>query len=231
MKRRNNDIILAFGDTHFPYCHPRTFEFLATVVELYPDIDRVVHMGDLLDQYCFSSYPKAPNHDTPNAEIEAAKRCVKQLAKMFPHMEIMASNHDDRLYKKGTHAGIPKEILLPYEELIGSPRGWRWHKDLTLTVDSTREKVHFRHTTSELTLNAAKSLGCTTVLGHSHNRFGVQAVKGPARMVYGVDTGCLISDKGSPYAYNKGSVTRPIHGCVLIVRGVPFLMPMRSILS
>jgi len=230
MKRHNNDHILVFGDTHFPYHHPDTFEFLDALLDLYPEIDRVVHMGDLLDQYCFSSYPKVPNADVPNKEIEAARQCIRELAKRFPNLEIMASNHDDRLYKKGTQAGIPKEILLPYEQLIGSPRGWRWHKDLTLTVDSTREKVHFRHTTAEMTLNAARSLGCTTVLGHSHNRFGVQATKGPNKLIYGVDAGCLISDKGSPYAYNKGSVTRPVHGCVLLVRGVPYLMPMRSVL-
>jgi len=228
-KRYDNEIVLAFADTHFPYQHRDTFKFLKRVKEEY-EPDRVIHAGDLLDQYAFSAYPKAPNHESPSSEISRAVDCCEELAELFPRMDIIASNHDDRLYKSGTMAGIPKEMIVPYNQLIRAPSTWRWSTDLSITVNSTREKLYFRHTASGSTYNVAKTMGMTTVLAHAHSKFGIQGIHSPTKLIYAVDTGCLISDKGPPYAYNKGSVIRPIRGAVVIVSGMPVAISFESLL-
>jgi len=229
IKRYDNEIVLAFADTHFPYQHRDTFEFLRKIKEAY-EPDRVIHVGDLLDQYAFSAYPKAPNHESPSSEISRAVDCCEELADLFPRMDIIASNHDDRLYKSGTMAGIPKEMIVPYNQLIRAPDTWKWHTDLSITVDSSREKLYFRHTASGSTYSVAKAMGMTTVLAHTHSKLGMQGIKTPNKLIYAVDTGCLISDKGPPYAYNKGSVIRPIRGAVVIISGMPMVLSLESVL-
>lgn len=226
-KRYNNDTILVFGDIHAPYQHKNTLEFLGDIASTYQP-DRIVNLGDLGDIYSVSNYPTDIDHpDSWSNEIKGLRKFVKKLSELFPDQEVLTSNHDDRVYRKSIKSGIPREALIKYEKLIGAPSTWKWHDRLTLTVDSTRERITFAHTMTGGVFACAKSLGMTTVIGHSHTKFGVQAfspTKG--KIIYGVDAGCLISDKGSPFSYNKGDRGRPIRGCCIIKEGVPFTIPM-----
>jgi len=225
-KRYTNDVILAFGDTHFPYEHKDTLEFLADVKATY-NPDRIVHTGDILDMYSVSSYPTDIDHkDSWPQELKRARKQLEKLFKMFPTVDVLESNHDDRAYKKSRVAKIPREFLIPFKDVLGAPKGWSWHDTLYLTVDSTRDKLAFRHTMTGGSLIAAKDLQRTVVLGHHHTKFGAQAFS-PKRgkAIWGVDAGCLISDKGSPFKYNKQDRGRPIQGCVIIKEGQP--IPIR----
>ena len=224
-KRYENNCILAFGDTHAPYAHKDALEFLREVSEYYKP-DRVVHLGDILDVYSVSSYPTDPDHpDTWSQEIKKARLWLEGLYELFPDVEVMESNHDDRAYKKSRLSGIPREYLVPFKDIIGAPDGWSWHESLNLTVDSTRDKVLFRHTMTGGSLVAAKDLARTVVLGHSHSKFGATAFSPrKGKVHWGVDAGCLISDKGSPFKYNKGDRSRPIQGCAIIQEGQPILV-------
>ena len=220
-KRYTNNVVLAFGDTHFPYHHKYALEFLADLKSKY-EPDRVVHMGDILDIYSVSSYPTDIDHpDSWTQEIKKARKVLKELYKIFPEVDVLESNHDDRAYKKSRVAGIPRELLIPFKKLIDAPEGWKWHKDLSITVDSTREKLFYAHTKTGGSFNCAKDKGCTSALGHSHTKFGAEAFKPHKQVLWGVDTGCLISDKGSPFKYNKGDRGRPIQGAVIFIEGLP----------
>lgn len=229
-KRYENNIVLAFGDTHFPYQHQETIPFLKEVKELYKP-ERVIHMGDILDVYSVSSYPTDPDHpDSWSHEIRKAREGLKELYDLFPEVDVMSSNHDDRPYKKSRIAGIPREFLVSFKDIIGAPEGWKWHADLRITVDSTREKLYFAHTKNggqNAALNTAKDMGCTVALGHNHTRFGATAFKPHKRVIYGVDVGCLVSDKGAPYDYNKGTRGRPIQGCFVFIDGEPIGMRLK----
>ena len=228
MKRYNNNTVLVFGDTHFPYEHKRTFEFLSEVAWKYMP-DRVIHTGDLMDIYSVSAYPKDPNHpDSWDKEIKKARKRVAELASIFSELEVVESNHDDRAYKKSRLAGIPREFLVPYKEVCGAPEGWKWHRELSITVDSTRDRLFFAHTKTGGALKCAQDKGCTSVLGHLHSKFGSSAFKpSKNKLIWGVDAGCLVSDEGAPYSYNKQDRGRPIQGCVLIQEGVPTCIPLR----
>ena len=226
-KRYDNNCVLAFGDTHFPYEHKKMWSFLQSLKEHW-DIDRVVHTGDLFDIYSISSYPKDPDHpDSWDDEIKRAREKAARLAEMFPKMEIMESNHDDRVYKKGRLAGVPREFLVPYREVVGAPDGWKWHRDLSIRSEANKKCMYFAHTKTGGALACAKDKGMTAVLGHHHSKFGAVAFRpDKRRTIYGVDAGCLISDRGAPYAYNKGDRGRPIQGAVILLEGTPHLEEM-----
>lgn len=227
-KRYMNNKVLVFSDTHFPYEHKHTFEFLSDINSSFRP-DRVIHVGDLMDIYSVSAYPKDPNHpDSWDKEIRRARKKVQRLVSIFPKLEILESNHDDRAYKKSRLSGIPREFLVPYSEVVGAPDTWKWHRELRITVDSTREKIFFAHTKTGGALICAKDKGCTSVLGHTHSKFGASAFKpSKGKLIWGVDAGCLVSDEGAPYSYNKQDRGRPVQGCVLFEGGIPMCIPLR----
>lgn len=228
MKRYNNQRILCFGDPHGPYHHKDTLDFLADVSREYQP-DRIFHMGDHADIYSVSSYPKDIHHkDTWTDELKGLRRFTKDLAAIFPKLEMMSSNHDDRVYKASRIAGVPREFLVKYLDVIDAPEGWKLHKDLRVRVESNKQHFHFCHTIAGGSFSAAKQLGVSVVMGHSHTKFGATAFHNGDHIVWGIDTGCLISDKGSPYKYNKIQIGRPIRGCIMIIDGTPLPIPMRG---
>ena len=225
MKRYSNDSVLLYGDLHAPYQHKDTLDFLADVNREWKP-DRVIDMGDTLDQYAVSRYPKSPAADNVVKELKKAKKVVRQLGKIFPKVDILKSNHCERLYQRATVAGIPREYLLPYATLIDAPDGWKWHDDLSLTINATREQLYLIHTKSGTTLNLAKYYSSNVAVGHKHHSFGVQWFTTPKGTYFAIDVGCLISDKGYAFSYNKGQALRPTKGCFMIVEGVPVPIKM-----
>jgi len=226
LKRYSNEIILAYGDLHLPYCHRDSLEFLQSVKDRF-NPDRVINMGDLMDFYSVSEYPKSIDHkDSWPVELKKARKMIAELAEIFPEQTLLSSNHCDRPYKKSRVAGVPREFMVPYTEIIGSPAGWKIKKEVRLTVDSTRTKFLFSHTLNGGALPAAKTLGVSVVLGHSHTKHGASAFNNGENLIWGVDVGCLISDEGAPYAYNRTQLGRPIRGCCIILDGVPHMIPM-----
>lgn len=226
MKRHSNDRVLIISDTHAPYHHKDTLDFISDIANKFSP-DRVIHGGDILDIYSVSSYPKSIEHkDTWTDELKKGRKFVQELASIVPNMEILSSNHDDRAYKASRIAGVPREFLVKYLDVIGAPEGWRIKTELSLTVDSNRSNWLFRHTVSGGAASASKILNKNVCLGHSHTKFGCTAFNNGSRTLWGVDTGCLISDEGPSFAYNRTQLGRPIRGCCMILDGVPRMIPM-----
>lgn len=225
-KSFNNNRILVFGDLHFPYAVKHWYDFLKHQKDWY-NPDRIICTGDLLDLYSVSSYPKDTDHPHSwTKELKLARECIKVLGLLFPDMIVLESNHDDRLYRKSFIAGIPREAMLPYKKMIGAPEGWKWHSRYRLRSEKYKRFWEFSHTLDGGALSAAKQLGTSVAIGHHHPRFGMTAFNNGTSVLYGVDTGCMISDEGSPFKYNKTQLGRPIRGCCMILDGVPRMIPM-----
>ena len=219
-RRYENNRILVYGDLHLPFHDKRSFDFLAQLKDEYKP-DRVIDLGDTADSYNFSRYPKTPDSMSVSEEIKKLRKCVGTLASIFPKVDIMKSNHCERLYSKATVAGIPREFIKPYREVLEAPDTWKWHRDLTLTVDKTREKIYFCHERGSDVMRLAKSLGISTVMGHCHSGFGIQYFANPLRTMFAAQCASLISDRGAPFAYNKAHFYRPLKGAIVIIDGVP----------
>lgn len=227
LKAYKNDRLLFISDTHLPYMHDDALRFLHAVKqEVRPE--RVFHVGDLTDQYCFSRYPKDPEADGVPLEIKHVWRGVAQLGSLFPSMTIVSSNHDDRVYSRSRSAGVPKGFLRPYPELIKSGGyDWKWVHDYTLRLPN-KQHVYIVHTKGESSVALAKNIGMNVVVGHHHTKHGIQYFANPHHNLFCVDTGCLISDDNYAFAYNKSSIIRPVLGCAAIIDSKPMLFTMRT---
>lgn len=224
-KRYNNSVVLCFGDTHAPYHHKNTLDFLNKLKKEY-NPDRVFHLGDHGDIYSVSDYPKDLEHpDTFTSEIKGLRKFTQDLGKIFSELTILESNHDQRVYKRSRVSGIPREFLVKYLDVISAPSGWRLVPNARFRVESTKDSFFLSHTINSGSLAAAKQLNISTVIGHSHTKFGAQSFHNGSKLIWGVDAGCLISDRGSPFSYNSKQIGRPIRGCAVIIDGIPQLIP------
>ena len=222
MKRYQNSVVLFVSDFHAPYHHPKTLDFLSKINDQFKP-DRIIHGGDHSDIYSISNYPTSVEHpDTWHQEVKGLRKFTKDLAEIFPELIICDSNHDARPYRKATASGIPREMILPYSKIIEAPDTWKWVPYYDLTVDADRSNWRFIHTMNGgSAINAAKYLGMSVCMGHWHSRSGCQAFNNGKKTIWGCDSGCFISDKGSPFKYNRTDIGRPIRSCVIIIEGKP----------
>jgi len=220
--------LLAFSDTHFPYHHPDTFEFLSAVRDKYcPDF--VIHGGDITDSYAFSHYPKDPEHDECyTKEFKTVRLCIKHLHEIFPQLTIVKSNHDERLWERAKIAGIPRSIVLPFMEVIGAGDfDWLLRDEVVMNISD--RPWYFAHYRGANVLTVATRAGMSVLTGHTHTKLKIDSMTTLAGRIYGVDCGCLLGDDRHAFAYNKASVIRPSLGCVIIERGTPRLIPMNVV--
>jgi len=226
MKRYDNDKILVMTDTHFPYEHKGMWDFLEDLKKKYKPT-RVVHTGDIVDNYNGSRYAKDPDHpDSWLNEQVKVHECIKRLGKLFPDMEVLIGNHDVRFFNKALSIGIPLTVMKGFKGVIKAPKSWRFSEELTLTIDSTREQITFVHTRGANIFLAAQRLGRTLICGHQHSKGKVEAYNNGTRTYYGVNVPCLISNKGAPFNYAKFANINPIQGALTITAGVPNLVIM-----
>lgn len=227
-KRFMNNRILVMSDDHAPFHHQDALAFLGALKsEINPD--RVVHLGDLMDSYIFSRYPKDPGAMNANDELKRLRKYTSKLKELFPQLLITESNHDSRLWDRARVAGIPKGLIIPYLTLLGADDvDWKLKRDYTLTVDSTREQVYFCHYRIKNVIDLAKMVGCHAVQGHTHTSMGINEIATPNRPLWGMQVGSLISDSKYAFAYNKQQLVRPVLGCGIIIEGVPNLVRMRT---
>lgn len=201
--------------------------FLKGVANKYAP-DRVYQMGDWTDSYCFSRYPKDIGHeDTYTEEYRKVRKFTEELTALFPKGTALKGNHDARVWERAKVAGIPKGLLIPYERVIGlEDSNWNMVWDTTFTVDADRSPWYLAHTKAGSAMSTAKVLGRNVAFGHEHVKLNIDTFQIPERRIYAVHTGCLIGDNRYAFAYNRQSMIRPNRGCVMIVRGIPRVIPM-----
>ena len=66
-----NKSVLVISDTHFPYQHKDTVDFLKEIKSKYKP-DRIIHIGDELDYHAISFHPTDPNLLSPSDELRIA---------------------------------------------------------------------------------------------------------------------------------------------------------------
>jgi hypothetical protein len=216
--------ILCISDLHFPYAHKDSIEFLKAVKRKYKP-DKIVCIGDEIDQHGLSYHESNPDLDSSGPELAKAKSQIRPLFKLFPEVDLLSSNHGDMVYRKAKTAGIPRYCVKSYGEILDAPKGWKWHIDLTLKMSDGRQ-VFFHHGKSACILKASQAMSMCMVQGHYHEKFDIRYWGNPTGLYWGMQIGCSIDDKSMAFAYNKTNLKRPIIGHGIIIDGQPHLLPM-----
>lgn len=219
-----NSRILVISDMHIPYQHDDVIDFLRAIKKKYRP-DRIICIGDELDNHAMSFHDSDPDIFSAGHELKRSREIIKEIEKLFPEMDVVDSNHGSLYYRKAKAHGIPKEAMVPYNELLGVGDGWRWHFDLTLTM-SDGKSVYFHHGKSSDVATLSQKTGMCAVQGHYHSKYKIDYWANTLGLYWGMQVGCLIDDEALAFSYNKNTTERPIIGCGIIIDGQPKLLPM-----
>jgi len=219
----SNERILVISDTHCPFQHKDAIKFLGAIKDKYKP-NRVIHIGDEIDNHAMSFHDSDPNLHSAGDELERAREVIWQIEELYPKVDVIESNHGSLAYRKAKVAGIPKQMLRPYEEILGTKK-WKWHFELEVRLPNG-QPCYFHHGRSANSLTASQHRGMPIVQGHYHEKFNIQYWGTTERLNWGMNVGCLVDDKALAFEYNNSNLKRPIIGCGVIIDSQPHLLPL-----
>ena len=214
--------VLIISDTHIPYHVPELMDFLKLLKKKYKP-EKIIHIGDEVDKHAMSFHDSDPDLPSAGDELKLSLPVIKQLEDLFPHMDLVDSNHGSLVFRRALKHGIPKAYLRDYNDFLEVGKGWKWHDDLT--IDTPLGKVYFCHGKTADVLKLAQSMGMSCVQGHYHSSMGVRYYGNSLGLYFGLQVGCMIDNKSLAFRYNKVQKARPIIGCSVIYNGLPIIEP------
>jgi hypothetical protein len=215
--------ILVISDLHCPYQHPDAVKFLTACKNKYRP-DKVICIGDEVDFHDLSYHESNPDLDSAGVELEKAIEALRPIYKLFPKVTVIESNHGSMILRKAITGGIPRKAIRSYNEIVDAPKGWNWVFDTTIQTEVG--PVYFCHGKSSSPGKLASQYGMSTVQGHYHEKSQINYISTPERLMFDAHTGCLADDKSLALGYNKINPKRPIVSILVIINGVPKIIPM-----
>lgn len=219
-----DSIDLYFADLHAPYNHKDAIAFLRAVnLEYNPN--RIFSLGDELDNHRLGFWPSDLTLYDASTELIKGRKVIREVAKMFPEVQCVESNHTSRVYRAGNKANIVDELLPSYLKLLDiEDCNWTWENEIHIKVKGkSTVLIHNAGTNVFLT---SQRYGCSLVAGHIHTKQKIEYWQSPTGRSFGMQVGCLCDDSSPAYKYNIGQVMRPILGCAVIINGKPRLIEM-----
>ena len=222
-RNSRNDRVLIISDMHAPFQHRDALDFLDAVNKKYSP-DRIVNVGDEIDAHAINYHEHDPNLYSPYDELRRARAVMRDLESIFPNMDLVDSNHGSMYYRRAKTAGIPKEAIVSYNDLLGVGSGWRWQNDLIIDLPNG-EQVYIHHGKSDAE-KCSKNMAMNVVFGHYHTSFAINYWANPFRTFWAMNTGCLINNSELAFAYNKNTIEFPMIGIGMIIDSKPLLIEM-----
>lgn len=210
--------VLVIGDTHAPGMKTGYVRFLQRIADTY-DINRVVHIGDLVDWASISYHEKSPALRNATQEYARAKKQVATLTRAFPQADWMIGNHDALSERQAITAGLPPNLLKDYADM--------WDVDWTVHPRFSKlqiDGVNYLHGDcgrggQDAAFRQAKDNFRSTVIGHYHGQAGVRWWANPEFRVFGMSVGCGIDVNKLQFDYGRKFAHKPILGCGVVLNG------------
>ena len=208
---------------HWPFAHPETVSFLTTIKNEHKPTD-IVCIGDEADFHDTSFHDSDPDLDSAGVELEKAIKGLQPIYKLFPKCTVIESNHGSMVLRKALVGKIPRKAIKSYNDILDAPKGWKWVFDTI--IKTPLGPVYFCHGKSGSPGKLAAQYGMSCVQGHFHEKAQITYISTPERLMFDAHTGCLADDKSLALGYNKVNPKRPIVSILIIVNGIPQLIPM-----
>ena len=76
-------------------------------------------------------------------------------------------------------------------------------------------------------LNTSQKMGMCYAQGHYHGRYAIQYWSNGLETFWSATVGCLVDTESNAFDYGKDYTLKPILGVLIILDGIPILIPMR----
>ena len=205
------------GDTHLPYELDGYLDFCQETFDKW-GVDRVIHIGDFIDNHSLSFHDSEPLLHNVLGEYESAFERAQDWYEAFPEATLIMGNHDRIPARQLRKLGMEPTIFMrPIEELFGMP----WDVVDQIEIDG----VLYHHGETAGGINgfrkdAEQRMRCT-VSGHNHSNAGISATATDDQLVWGMGVGCGVNQKHMAFAYGKNFSKKPIIACGVVIDGEP----------
>ena len=215
--------VLVLPDLHVPYTNMDYIKEAYAFNKKYK-ADIVVQLGDFFDFYNLSSYAKSTDADSAREELEAARKQVKIIAKMFPKMTILKGNHEDRLNRRANEAGIPPAYVRTAFEVVDAPSGWNYiDKEPYIEIDG----VIYTHGFLSNPKQHSEYFNAPCVIGHLHQSMGVTYTARQDSMIYAMCLGFMADMKSMVFQYGAlKKYNKFTPGFGYVIDGIPHIHPL-----
>lgn len=217
-------VIQVISDLQAPHHHQDALAFLTEIKKQFKPTF-VVNIGDMGDFHGLNFHGANPNLPNANDELVQLRAFVKNLAKVFPCMTIVDSNHDALPRRKARSIGIPDEMMKDYLSIIQAPDTWMFVSELVLKLPND-VRCKFKHNFGSNLLMDSIKQGMSLVCGHLHTKSSVQWWQNDLGMNFAMQVGCLINSKSPAFDYDKNNASRPVYSAGVIKNGIPIIIPM-----
>jgi predicted phosphodiesterase len=210
--------VLVIGDTHCPAMHPRYPEWLQEIHSQW-QCERVVHIGDLVDNCALSFHKKHSSLKNAISEKEKAMEQIAQLTAAFPKADWMIGNHDVLPWRWADEVGIPHDYLRKPSQIWKCR--WKYHARFS---DITIDGVIYRHGDKGkggrmAAFSNANAEHCSLVQGHLHQQGGVEMSRTSKLRLFGVQTGSGVNDRSLHFEYGRKFNSKSVLGCAVVIDG------------
>ena len=213
--------VLVIGDLHLPAEREDYLEFCRGLRKKYKTTE-TVFIGDVLDHHAISFHQKHPDADSAVAEYHRSMERMKAWKKAFPSAMVCIGNHDERIHRLSSSAGIPGMYLKDYKDIFGTPN-WEWEYEHII------DDVAYIHGTGASSgntpaFNAAKARAQNTVSGHVHSAASVCWMQGPGgNKLFGFNVPCGVDTEHILMHYGKNFLKKPVNGAGVVIDGHPYM--------
>lgn len=212
--------IFVISDTHFPFQNKKALKDMLSLIKKEKPT-HVIQVGDLLDQYVFSKYPRKLEI-TPETEIreglEQASSMWKAIRKTAPRARCyqLLGNHDLRMSKRIAE-NLPELMdIVDYRKLYSFPGVKTMRSDRSyLKLDG----VFYIHGHLSKSIDHARKMGGPVVHGHRH-RMTIET----EGKLWSMDVGFLGDERQLPFQYTQSTITNWTLGCGIVEDGKPRLV-------
>jgi len=210
--------ILVVGDLHCPFDHPK---YLKHAVETYGKYNctRVVFIGDIIDSHASSYHESDPDGLSAGDELKQAKKNVAKWYNAFPDADVIIGNHDRIVSRKAFTAGIPKDWIKNYNDVLETPN-WRWTERLVIG------DIQFVHGEGGQASTKAKNDLMSTVQGHIHTKMETHWFVGANYRIFSCQVGCGIDRDAYALSYAKSFKKQALGVAVILGNNTCINVPL-----
>jgi len=205
------------GDTHIPYELDGYLDFCK---ETFTDwgVERVVHIGDLVDHHALSFHDSEPTLKGADGEFIDAREKLQDWYEAFPELVLISGNHDLIPARQLKKIGLDSEVWMrPLNEVYDFPSGWSIEDEIEI------DDVLYHHGYTAVGVNGfrndAKARMTNTVSGHAHGNAGISYTACNHRLVFGMAVGCGVDNSTMAMVYGKHFKNKPIVSCGIVIDG------------
>ena len=211
--------VLVISDYHAPGALPRFPAFLKRISDKY-SCNKVIMIGDLVDNAAICFHQKSPNLITAVQERKRAQKQVDKLYALFPKAEWLIGNHDELHLRQASVVGLPSDVLVPLNYYWNVPN---WNVRPRYTRFEHDGVIYAHGDTGKGGLFASvknsRDNFVSWVSGHCHSEAGVWYTTNESGRVFGMNVGCGMDRNLLHFHYGVVFNKKPTLGCGVVIDG------------